>query len=141
MKKTLPLILIALLCGSAAAGDNRGTIHIECKQTKGKCVLPSPPPPPPAPPEPPAPPAMPHMAHGVAIAMPTPPALPPRPPMPEAPPPPELPEVPAGAHNACADKADGTPLTWVLGKDETMTGVCERENGKMVFQVRSYHRE
>jgi hypothetical protein len=32
----------------------------------------------------------------------------------------------------------GSTLTWTIRKGETMTGVCEREDGKMVFQLRRY---
>jgi hypothetical protein len=46
--------------------------------------------------------------------------------------------VPEGAHRACAAKAPGSSVTWVITKGETMTGVCEREGGKMVFQLRRY---
>jgi hypothetical protein len=52
--------------------------------------------------------------------------------------PPKLPDVPEGAHRACAAKAPGSSVTWVITKGETMTGVCEREGGKMVFQLRRY---
>ena len=63
----------------------------------------------------------------------------PAPPAPPAPPP--LPEIPAAAHAACAGKPNGSPLTWTLGPGETMRGRCERVDGRMVFQLRSYHRE
>lgn len=67
------------------------------------------------------------------------PPVPPVPPAPPAPPaPPKLPDVPEGAHRACAAKAPGSSVTWVITKGETMTGVCEREGGKMVFQLRRY---
>ena len=69
---------------------------------------------------------------------------PPAPPAVPAPPPPpaiELPDIPEAAHAACADKADGSRLTWVIQRGETMTGVCEREQGKMVFHLRGYHLE
>jgi hypothetical protein len=52
-----------------------------------------------------------------------------------------LPEIPAEAHAACAAKADGSTLTWTLAPGETMRGVCERVDGRMVFQLRSYHRK
>lgn len=113
MNKTISLLLFGALC--AAAGASPASVHIDCKVEHGKCV------PPPAPPAPPTPPA--------------PPAPPPLPPMPT------LPDVPQAAHNACATKAPGSALTWVLKKGETMTGTCERENGKMVFQMRSYQLE
>ncbi|MGH8855025.1 MAG: hypothetical protein ACREWI_12175, partial [Telluria sp.] len=60
-------------------------------------------------------------------------------PAPPAPPP--LPEVPAAAHAACAGKADGARLTYVLRKGETMTGVCELEGVKAVFQLREHRIE
>jgi hypothetical protein len=52
-----------------------------------------------------------------------------------------LPEVPAEAHAACAGKANGSTLTWTLAPGETMRGQCERVDGRMVFQLRSYHRK
>jgi hypothetical protein len=68
-----------------------------------------------------------------------PPPVPPTPPSPPAPPTPPAPlEVPEGAHAACASKGPGSTVTWVISKGETMTGVCERQAGKMVFQLRSY---
>jgi hypothetical protein len=64
------------------------------------------------------------------------------PPAPPAPPPvPAIPAVPAEAHAACAAKAPGSRLTWELRKGETMSGVCEREGGKMRFALRSYDLE
>jgi hypothetical protein len=51
-----------------------------------------------------------------------------------------LPEVPAEAHAACAGKTDGSALAWTLAPGETMRGLCERVDGRMVFQLRSYHR-
>ena len=60
--------------------------------------------------------------------------------VPPAPPALELPEIPATAHAACAGKKDGTRLTLTPRPGETMGGVCEQDGGKMVFQLRSYHR-
>ncbi|MDB5747222.1 MAG: hypothetical protein JWP72_2070 [Massilia sp.] len=67
-------------------------------------------------------------------------ATPPAPPAPPAspPPPPPLPDVPDEAHAACANKATGSKVTLKLGPTETMSGLCERVGGKMVFQLRSY---
>jgi hypothetical protein len=112
MKKTISFTLCALLL--AVAGSSFGAIHVQCNQAKGKCVAPTPP----VPPVPPAPPA--------PLAIPAPP------------PPPPIPDVPEAAHAACASKAAGSTLTWTIRKGETMTGVCERENGKMVFNLRRY---
>jgi hypothetical protein len=115
MKKAISFTLCTLLL--AVAGSSFGAIHVQCNQANGKCVAPTPPVPP---------------------AVPIPPT-PPTPPIPPAPPPPPpIPEVPDGAHAACASKAAGSTLTWTIRKGETMTGVCERENGKMVFQLRRY---
>jgi hypothetical protein len=102
-----------------AAGASQAGVHIQCKPAmSGPCVVP-------APPTPPTPP------------------VPPVPPVPEAPPappaPPPLPEIPAEAHAACAGKANGSTLTWTLTPGETMRGLCERVDGRMVFQLRSYH--
>ncbi|GGE64432.1 hypothetical protein [Massilia psychrophila] len=79
-----------------------------------------------------------HSCHSSSGRCPPPP-LPPEPPVPPAPPaPPPLPAVPTAAHAACAAKTAGTLLTYVVGKGETMTGMCEREGGKMQFLLRSY---
>lgn len=130
MKKMMSLVLFTMLCG--AAGLSSATVHYECKDTgKGKCVAPTPP----TPPAPPALPPLPHLAglDGARIAPPAPPAVP------APPPPPAIPDVPEEAHRACAGKADGSRATYVIKKGETMTGICESENGKMVFQLRTYH--
>ena len=116
----LPATLFALLCGlgaqSSAQVSDQVHVQIHCKtDASGQC------PPPPAPPAPPAPP--------------TPPALPAPPPLPPVP---RIPAVPAEAHAACAAKAPGSALTWELRKGETMSGVCERHDGRMRFALRSY---
>lgn len=124
MKNTVPLILIAMLALGANAAE--AAIHIECTAVRGKCPAPPAPPAPPQPPAPPAPPA----GHAV-------PALPalPAPPAPAAL---ILPAIPDAMHEACADKNDGSRLSMTLRPGETMAGVCEREDGRMVFQLRSY---
>lgn len=148
--KNKAIVAIALL--GCAAGSAQAGVHLryQCDSTvKGKCPPPPVPPVPPTPPAPPAPPAPPmgpvdHAGHATPTAPPAPPALPampalPAPPAPPLPPdPPAIPEVPAAAHAACAGKAEGTRLTHVLRPGETMTGVCEREDGKPVFQLREY---
>ena len=58
--------------------------------------------------------------------------------IPAPPPPPPLPDIPAEAHAACAGKATGSKVSLRLGPGETMSGLCERVGGKMVFQLRSY---
>lgn len=124
-------ILVALLL---AAGSSQAAVRIDCKPAKsGGCI---PPPAPPVPPAPPAPPAAP-MAPGDI----TPPAPPAPPAIPAPPPPPPLPEIPEAAHAACANKAKGSKLTWILGPGETMRGLCERVDGRMVFQLRSYRKD
>jgi hypothetical protein len=65
------------------------------------------------------------------------------PPAPPAPPPvPQLPAVPAAAHAACASKAPGSAMTWTLRKNgtvsETMSGACERQDGRMRFVMQRY---
>jgi len=120
--------LIALLL---AAGSSQAAVRIDCKPAKsGACI---PPPAPPAPPTPPTPPG--------GLDMPAPPAPPAPPAIPAPPPPPPLPEIPEAAHAACAGKANGSKLTWILGPGETMRGLCEREGGRMVFQLRSYRKD
>ena len=56
-------------------------------------------------------------------------------------PPPPLPEIPTEAHAACASKANGSKLTFTPAPGETMQGVCKRVDGRMAFQLRSYHRQ
>jgi hypothetical protein len=72
-------------------------------------------------------------------AMPAMPAMPALAAIPAPPPPPKLPEVPAGAHAACAGKAVGSEVTYTIKPGEYMRGMCEREDGKMVFELRLYH--
>lgn len=79
--------------------------------------------PPPVPPVPP-----------VAPVMPVPP-LPPEPPAPPA-----LPPVPAAAHAACKGKAEGSVITYTIGKFEVMTGTCRTVKGKTVFELESWHK-
>lgn len=136
MKKMMSFALFTLLCG--AAGLSSATIHFECKDTaKGKCVAATPPAPP-APPALPPLPSLPQLAghDGMKVARPAPPAPPA---FPAPPPAPVIPDVPEAAHAACAGKADGSRVTYVIKKGETMSGICESENGKMVFQLRTYH--
>jgi hypothetical protein len=101
--------MLLLAMLSTAAGAATTTYQYTCKSSSGKC------PPPPVPPVPPVPPA---------------------PPMPPAPAP--MPTIPAGAHAACAGKSAGAALTYVISKGEIMTGTCEKEGGKMLFNLRSY---
>jgi hypothetical protein len=124
---TRPLILACLLL---AAGGSEAAVRNDAKPAKNSpCALP------PVPPAPPAPPA--------DLDMPAPPA-PPSPPAPPAiaapPAPPPLPAIPAEAHAACSGKANGSVLSWTIGPGETMRGRCERVDGRMVFQLRSYRK-
>ncbi len=76
--------------------------------------------------------------------MPSPPAPPEAPaaPMPPAPPaPPPMPAIPSGAHAACAGKAAGTQVRYVIKKGEVMTGSCASEGGKQIFALQSYSLE
>ena len=115
-------IFVALLL---AAGASQAAPHIHTPAQDASWT--APPPPPPAPPAPPAPP--------------TPPGMPPMPAPPAPPAPPPLPEIPAEAHAACAGKANGSKLTFTPGPGDTMQGLCKRVDGRMVFQLRSYHRQ
>lgn len=108
------LVFIALLLAGASHADGR--------------IVPPTPPAPPAPPTAPLPPVP---------AIPAMPADIPAPPAPPAPPP--LPDIPAEAHAACASKTSGSTLRFTPGPGETMSGLCERVDGRMVFQLRSYH--
>ena len=114
-------ILAALLCalGTGALGTGaQAAGHPHCKPSRdGGCA------PPPAPPSPPAPPGP-----GAAMTD-APPPLPPRP------------EVPAEAHAACAGKRPGSVVAVTLNTNESMSGVCRRVAGHMVFRMRSYHRQ
>lgn len=130
MQRTIPLILAAMLMLGATAAD--AAVHYTCEATRGKCPKPPAPPVPPAPPAPPAPPVAGHAAP-VMPAIPAPPAPPAAPEV-------DLPEIPRAFHAACAGKADGTRLNLTMRPGEGMGGVCEDEGGKMVFQLRSYHR-
>lgn len=136
--KNKAIVAIALLGFAAGAQAGEGVRYTCESSVKGKCP---PPPAPPQPPAPPAPPAPPRPADGHIAQLAPPPPLPamhsvPAPPAP--PEPPAIPEVPAAAHAACEGKAEGTRLTHVPGKGEIMTGVCEREGDKSVFQLREY---
>jgi hypothetical protein len=123
MKTSAALLMFALLSCAAGAGLADVRVTIDCNASGGKCPLPVPP----VPPAPAAPPL---------------PAVPPLPPDPPAPPPePQVPDVPAAAHAACASKSPGSTLAWTLQKGETMTGVCIRDEGKMVFSLREYERK
>lgn len=127
------IFLVALLL---AAGGSEAAVRIDCTPAKsGSCV---PPPAPPAPPAPPSPPVDREDAHAPVPPVPPSPPAPPAIPAPPAPPP--LPAIPAAAHAACAGKADGSRLTWTPGPGETMRGLCERVDGRMVFQLRSYRK-
>ncbi len=115
--QTASLIFIALLLAASAS-------HADVR------IVPPTPPAPPAPPAPPQPP------------MPAIPAMPadiPAPPAPPAPPP--LPAIPAEAHAACANKASGSQLSFTPGPGERMSGLCQRVDGRMVFELRSYRSE
>ena len=85
-------------------------------------------------------PVPPRLANMVAPLPPV-PAVPPLPAIPAPPAPPALPDIPEEAHAACANRASGSKVTLKLGPGETMTGLCEREDGKMVFQLRTYHHD
>lgn len=131
--KTIATLLFTALCiaaGNTQAHD-KGTHVYYCKH-KRDCPVP---PVPPAPPAPPAAPAAP------AAPMSTLPSLPDLPAPPAPPLPPKMPDVPKAAHAACAGKKDGAALTFTVGKGKIMAGYCERENGKMVFQLESYYSE
>jgi hypothetical protein len=145
MKTTAAILMFALLSGAAGAGLADVHVYVNCK-ADGNCPPPPKPPKPPRPPAPPVPPAPPAPDDAMAYtpdaaAMPAPPA-PPAPPSPPAvpapPPPPKVPPVPDSAHAECAAKTPGTRLTITLRAGETMTGVCQRHDGKMVFSLREY---
>jgi hypothetical protein len=46
--------------------------------------------------------------------------------------------VPDSAHADCASKQPGTRLSFTLRPGETMSGVCQRHEGKMRFSLREY---
>lgn len=153
----LTILFVALCCigANAAAQSETHVTVLRCKQ--GGCPIPPMPPAPPVPPNAPTPPIAPlpplpplappdTEASLPALpplpAMPAPPAAPRMPRMPPAPPAaPVLPPVPEGANHACADKAPGYALTWVIREGEVMMGNCERYKGKMMFTLQSYHRQ
>jgi hypothetical protein len=143
MKTTAAILMSALLSGAAGAALADVHVHVNCKAADANCPPPPTPPKPPRPPAPPAPPAPPvpgdtALAAPADVAMPAMPAMP-APPAPPAPPPaPKVPPVPDSAHADCATKKPGTRLTFTLKPGETMTGVCRKEGGKMVFSLREY---
>lgn len=143
MKTSATILLFALL--SSAAGASLADVHVyvNCKAPDAHCPPPPKPPRPPLPPAPPTPPAPPApdlaMAHSPAdAAMPAVPAVPAPPAIPAPPPPPRIPPVPDSAHADCATKKPGTRLSFTLRPNETMTGVCQRQGGRMVFSLREY---
>lgn len=112
MKSTI--LLFAALFAVSGTGVAAG--H-DCPE-RGSCTYYGPPPVPPIPPMAP---------------------VPPMPPMPPAPPePPPMPAVPEAAHAACADKSVGTRMTFSPSRNETMSGVCKRDDKGMFFELRSY---
>lgn len=126
MNRTILFSLaLSLSLGASAA---QAAVHIECNVERGKC------PKAPAPPVPPAPPAPPPAPAGHAMP------APPVPPAPPAPPAIDVPDLRPSAMAACAGKKDGSRLTLTPRPGETISGVCEQDGGKMVFQLRSYHR-
>ena len=135
--KTSITLLLAML--ALAAHGAEAAVRYECSAVRGKCPAPPAPPAPPTPPTPPAPPTAPAPPFGghAAPELPAPPALP-APSAPPAPPVPDLPAIPPALHAACAGKRDGSSLSMTLRPGETMAGVCEREDGRMVFHLRSY---
>jgi hypothetical protein len=152
MKTSAAILMFGLL--SSAAGASLADVHVyvNCDAADAKCPRPPKPPKPPRPPAPPAPPVPPAppapdaaMAYSPAdAAMPAMPAMPaipvpPTPPAPPAPPPPpKVPPVPDSAHADCASRKPGTRLTFTLRPGETMTGVCQKQDGRMVFSLREY---
>jgi len=152
MKTSATILLFTLLSGAAGASLADVHVYVNCNAADAKCP---PPPKPPRPPVPPAPPALPAppappapdaaMASGPDDApmppMPPMPAMPPlaAPPAPPAPPPaPTIPKVPDSAHAGCAAKAPGTRMMFTLRPNETMTGICQKQGGRMVFSLREY---
>jgi hypothetical protein len=115
MKTRTAILMFALLSGAAGASLADVHVYVNCKAKDGNC------PPPPVPPVPPHPPA---------------------PPVPPAPPPaPEIPPVPDSAHADCAGKKPGTRLSFTLQPGETMSGVCQKQGGRMAFSLREYERK
>jgi hypothetical protein len=49
-----------------------------------------------------------------------------------------LPPVPDSAHAACATKQPGSRLSFTPPAGGTMSGVCRKQDGKMVFSLREY---
>jgi hypothetical protein len=150
MKTTATILIATLLTGAAGAVLADVQVYIDCSAPGADCPPPPKPPKPPRPPAPPAPPPPPPMpgdamaatpadgAMPAIPAMPMPPA-PPAPPTPPAPPPPpKLPPVPDSAHADCANKKPGTRLSFSVAEGGTMSGVCQKQDGKMMFSLRAY---
>jgi hypothetical protein len=149
MKRPAALLMFALLSSAAGAGLADVHVVVDCSDKDARCPPPPKPPKPPRPPRPPAPPAPPSSDDAMAAlpddaAMPVPPAPPApaaplAPPVPPAPPaPPALPPVPDSAHADCAAREPGTRLSFTLPTGGTMSGVCRKQDGKMMFSLREY---
>lgn len=74
------------------------------------------------------------------VAPPAPPAPPSPPALPAPPAPPALPLVPEQAHAACEGKAVDTAITYRPGRNEVMTGTCQRDAHGMYFELNSYRK-
>ena len=135
--KIIAVSLLGLSCvisNLSLAGEH---ITIRCQSSQADC--PKIPPPPPPPETPVMPPAclpkeplsgfspkqipQPSVPSEECLRPPTPPAIPP------------VPEMPAQTHKACANKKEGTIITWQIDSNSEMTGVCVKKDGKMIFNL------
>lgn len=115
MKFASLILFAAATCVGTAAYAGHDTGRANCD--RNGCVAP------PAPPVPPVPPSVP---------------VPPAPPAP--PPVPAAPLVPEQAHAACQGKAVDTAVTYRPGRNEVMSGTCQRDAQGMYFEMRSYRK-
>lgn len=137
MKKSIPVILLALLAGaSATAGADQARVIIKCRAGGDDCHKQATPSTPPAPSA--APTLPPDRPGGVELGMSAAPIMmaPPSLAAPSMPPAPAVAMIPDSAHAACVGRKAGSRMTVKLGKNTSVQGVCEKESGKMRFRAR-----
>lgn len=140
MKTAIPVILFALLaCAGSTAGAKQARVIIECSASHDDCIKKSTKREAPVlPPDQPGVAEMGPMA-GPMVAAPPSLAAHAMPPGPSAPATSVVaPEIPAAAHAACARRKNGSKMTVKVGAEQTLTGTCKKEDGKMRFKMRNF---
>ena len=140
MKRSLPVILCALLaCAGSTASAKQARVVIECSASHGDCIKKSTKRE--APVLPPHQPGVADMGMMAGPMVSAPPSLAAHamPPGPSAPVTSVVaPEIPAAAHVACARRKNGSKMTVKVGAEQTLTGTCKKEDGKMRFKLRNF---